>query len=40
MLPPLSGTEFELEVDLALTVMGFTGSERTLIDQLQLEGRF
>jgi glutamate synthase (NADPH/NADH) small chain len=34
---PLPGTEFELEADLVLTAMGFTGPERTLIDQFQLE---
>jgi glutamate synthase (NADPH/NADH) small chain len=34
---PLPGTEFQIEADLVLTAMGFTGPERTLIDQLQLE---
>jgi glutamate synthase (NADPH/NADH) small chain len=34
---PIPGTEFELEADLVVTAMGFTGPERTLIDQLQLE---
>jgi glutamate synthase (NADPH/NADH) small chain len=31
------GTEAEIQADLVLSAMGFTGPERTLIDQLQLE---
>jgi glutamate synthase (NADPH/NADH) small chain len=34
---PLSGTEVEIPADMILTAMGFTGPERTLIDQMQLE---
>jgi glutamate synthase (NADPH/NADH) small chain len=34
---PVPGTEEEIPADLVLTAMGFTGPEKTLIDQLQLE---
>jgi glutamate synthase (NADPH/NADH) small chain len=33
---PVSGTEREMEAEMVLSAMGFTGPERTLIDQLQL----
>ncbi|MDR3321081.1 MAG: glutamate synthase subunit beta [Synergistaceae bacterium] len=34
---PQEGTEAELPADLVLTAMGFTGPEKTLIDQMQLD---
>ena len=34
---PLQGTEKELPADMVITAMGFTGPERALIDQLQLD---
>jgi glutamate synthase (NADPH/NADH) small chain len=34
---PIPGTESELPADIVITAMGFTGPERALIDQLQLE---
>ena len=38
MIPrPALGTETEIPAELVLSAMGFTGPERTLIDQLQLE---
>jgi glutamate synthase (NADPH/NADH) small chain len=33
----ISGTEAEIPADLVLSAMGFTGPERTLIEQMQLE---
>jgi glutamate synthase (NADPH/NADH) small chain len=34
---PIDGTETEFPADMVITAMGFTGPERALIDQLQLE---
>jgi glutamate synthase (NADPH/NADH) small chain len=34
---PVGGTEAELPADMVITAMGFTGPERALIDQLQLD---
>jgi glutamate synthase (NADPH/NADH) small chain len=34
---PVDGTETEFQADMVITAMGFTGPERALIDQLQLE---
>lgn len=34
---PVAGTEAELPADIVITAMGFTGPERALIDQLQLD---
>ncbi|MDR0615343.1 MAG: glutamate synthase subunit beta [Synergistaceae bacterium] len=34
---PIEGTEMELPADMVITAMGFTGPERSLIDQLQIE---
>jgi glutamate synthase (NADPH/NADH) small chain len=33
----IAGTETEIAADLVISAMGFTGPERTLIDQMQLE---